>query len=489
MSLGNTIRHGALWLFLGNTGQQLLTFAFGIVLARLLAPEDFGMLVTIQVFTGLAGFVAGGGMGQALVRAKSATKHDYDVVFTLQLLIGCIIYSSFFIAAPQFADWYKTPLYADLLRVSALTFIMRPLVNVPASILHRDMRFKAQTGVKISTLLTSSSVSIGMAYAGYGVWSLIMGGIAGSLMTMMILIPLTGWRPGINFNFRQGRDLARYGMLVSANDILNYLKKQASVFILSRTLGPASVGLFNKGSSLAQMPHSFITGSVYQVLFRSMAVEQDNIDKCRYLFYRSIALVAVYATPFYVGLLWLAEPMIRGVYGEKWIAAAGPLAILPLAWPFMLLENLSGAVLAARNWLGRELLVQSSAIIVISLAILIGLSNGIDGVAYAIVGSSIFSGVYMYSLAVSSLKAKWSDCLRAVAPAAILNTTLAIVLYALDSLIPVEYREINLLYVAIMGFCGACAYAASLLFFPIASLRSEQARWKKKLRLPMRSAD
>jgi O-antigen/teichoic acid export membrane protein len=112
MSLGNRIRHGAAWLFVGNSGKQVLGFLFGVVLARLLAPEDFGILLTIQVFTGIAGFVAGGGMGQALVRAKEASQQDYDIVFTLQLGIGCLIYAGFFIAAPWFAKWYGTPLYA-----------------------------------------------------------------------------------------------------------------------------------------------------------------------------------------------------------------------------------------------------------------------------------------------------------------------------------------------------------------------------------------
>ncbi|MEI2420536.1 oligosaccharide flippase family protein, partial [Arthrospira platensis SPKY2] len=100
------MRTGALWIFMGSTGNQLLAFAFGIVLARLLAPEVFGMLLTIQVFTGIAGFVAGGGMGQALVRAKDTEREDYDLVFTLQLIIGCLIYALFFFTAPIIANWY-----------------------------------------------------------------------------------------------------------------------------------------------------------------------------------------------------------------------------------------------------------------------------------------------------------------------------------------------------------------------------------------------
>jgi O-antigen/teichoic acid export membrane protein len=485
MSLGQNMRHGIAWMFIGNTGKQVLGFLFGIVLARLLVPGDFGTLLTIQVFTGLAGFVAGGGMGQALVRAESATREDYDIVFTLQIITGSLIYVGFFIAAPWLAKWYDTPLYTPLLRISALSFLFRPFVNLPGSILHRQMRYKAQAIVNINTLITASIVSIAMAYLGYGVWSLIWGGMAGSLTSMLMLIPLAKWRPGLSFDFRRGRGIARYGMLTSFNDIVLYLRKQVSIFILSRTLGPSSVGLYNKGESLAGMPHGFITGSVYHVLFRAMAAEQNNLDKCRYLFHRSITLVAVYATPFYVGLLWLAEPLIRGVYGEKWAAAAGPLMILAFAWPFWLMDNLSGAVLAARNWLGRELPVQISTLVIsalgVSIAVLIYAS--VEAVAWAIVCTAAYSSLHLYSLATRCLQARATNLLRALWPAVLLNLLLAVVLFSLSHLLPEAIRHRDLIYLAVMGTLGGLFYVLAFLYLPIRSLHAEQQRWKVKLKL------
>lgn len=482
-SVNNSIRSGAKWLFIGNTGSQVLTFLFGIVLARLLMPEDFGMLVTIQVFTGVAGLIAGGGMGQALVRAKTTTKQDYDIVFTLQIIIGCCIYAAFYFAAPWLADWYNTPLYADLLRVSALSFIFRPFVNLPANLLHRAMRFKALSIVRIITLTISSTVSITMAYAGYGVWSLIIGGIAASIANALLFALLAKWRPGLSRDFRQGRDIARYGLLVLITDILDYLRSQVSVFVLSRTLGPASVGLYNKGSSMARMPHTFITGSIYQVLFRAMAAEQDNLDKCRYLFFRGLSLVAVYATPFYIGFIWLAEPLIRGLYGEKWLDAAGPLVVLSFAWPFWLLGNLSGAVLAAKNWLNREVLVQVSTLIIACLAVLIGLDYGIRGVAYAIVFTAIYNGLHLHWLALSSLRARWSAVIRAFYPAVIMNVILAVALLIVDNLMPDEARAVDLLYLSCMTVIGAFIYGLCFLYLPFPSLLDEQKRWKTRLRI------
>lgn len=157
------LRRGAAWMFAGRSVSQALTFAFGVVLARLLAPADFGLLLTIQIYTGVAGLVSGGGMGQALVRAKSVGKADYDIVFTLQLAIGCAIYAAFFFVAPLLARWYDTPLYTDLIRVSALNFLFRPLINLPTNILFREQRYRAMTVIGLVTLVATSAASIGLA--------------------------------------------------------------------------------------------------------------------------------------------------------------------------------------------------------------------------------------------------------------------------------------------------------------------------------------
>lgn len=482
-NLGSSIRKGSAWLFVGNTGRQVLAFLFGIVLARLLVPEDFGTLLTIQVFTGLAGFVAGGGMGQALVRAQEASQQDYNIVFTLQLIIGCLIYTLFFLLAPWVAHWYNNPIYTDLLRVSALSFIFRPFVNLPGSMLQRQMRFKPQALVGIATLLVSNFVSVFMAVLGYGVWSLTWGGIAGAAVSAGLLIPIAKWRPRITLEFHRGRDIAGYGLLVSINDIVFYLRSQVSIFIISKTLGPASVGLYSKGESLARMPHGFITGSVYQVLFRALAAEQNNQDKCRYLYFRSIALVAVYATPFYVGILWLAEPFVRSVYGPKWVDAAGPLSILALAWPVWLMGNLSGNVLASRNWMHRELAVQIASLVITCLAVLIGISYGIRGVAWAIVGATALTAFYQYWLAVRCLAARLSGFFRAIVPAVILNSILSSALFLTDYLLPLAFRSNDFAYLSLMTLVGVTVYAISFLYLPLAPLEAEQQRWKRKLLL------
>lgn len=488
MSLGDSIRHGAKWVFIGNTGSQVINFALGLILARLLMPAEFGMVATILIFTSLAGFVAGGGMGQAIVRAKNAGKRDFDLLFTLQMLIGLVIVAFFFAIAPAFGRWYDNPLYADLLRVAALSFLIRPFFNVPSNMLHRDMRFKAKTAVQLSNLVVYNAVALSLAWLGQGPWSLILAGLFSALAGALQFAWYARWRPGWCFDFARAGELMRYGLLASSNNVVHYVRSQIPTFILSRSLGPAGVGLFNKAESLAARPHGFITGSVYEVLFRALAKEEDNLDRSRYLFFRSLTLVAVYALPFYIGFLWLAEPLVVTLFGERWREAAAPLVILSLAAPLMMIENLSGAVLAARSWLNKELVAQTIMVAVAAAAIVAGLPYGMNGVAAGLAIALLYMSVHMFWLAKRALEARWADLARAFAPATLLNAILLAALWLAEQTLPAALKGTDALYVLAMAGVGGSVYAACFLYLPIPALATETSRWKSKLKLSRAAA-
>ncbi len=488
LSSGAVIRRGTKWLLTGNLVGRGLDFGFGVVLARLLVPADFGMLVTMRIFTGLAGFVAGGGMGQALIQAKEVERRDYDVVFTLQLLVGCLIYGTFFFVAPFFAHWFHDELYRDLLRVSALSFLIRPVGNVGRAHLHRAMRFRAISTLRMLTTPLSGVVSITLAWHHLGAWSLIYGGLAGSLADAVLLMAASGWFPRIAFHLSTARRLGVYGGKVAANNLVSFLNRESQNFVLSRLGGAALLGLYNKASSLQVLPGDVIGGSVYQAVFRALSVEQENRDRSRYLFLRTIGLVAVYTWPFFVGLAWLADPFIVTVYGEKWRAAAAPLAILSLGGFVATYGQQAGALVAAQNRLGRELFIQIERTIWLVAACVVGLRWGLVGVAWATLPVRLYSSSRMYHLAGSAIGTTFRDLFRALTPAVVLNLALCLLLALAHQLLFAPWRGSHPgLYLLGMATVGAGGYLALFLYLPMASLTSEANRWRALLGVGARS--
>jgi len=489
MDLGDSIRHGAQWLLGGSLAGQTLQFGFGIVLARLLVPADFGLLVTVQIFTGLAGFIAAGGMGQALVRAQDAKPEDFQVVFTIQLIIGAFIYSAFFVMAPLFAHWYAQPLYTDLFRVSALSFVLRPFANMPSVWLTREMRFKQRTIINLACVTLGSTLSIALAWWQYGVWSLVFGGIATTILTIFALTIVTPIRPRLRFNAALTKDLGLYGIKVTSNDIATYVRNQAPNFFLGRLEGPATVGLFNKADSLARIPR-MVAYSVYDPVFRSLATLQDNADRSRYIYFRTITLLSVYMVPLCVGLVWLAQPFVAFVYGPKWSASAAPLAILSMVGPLTSIANPSGAVLAARNWLGREIFVHFTQTVLLAASCVIGVQWGLPGVAWGILLSEGVSALFIAFLVTRCLRSTFSQLAASLYPGLLLNGLLCGALVIVASLLPADFREVwPVPYMLMMSASGALTYITAFFLLPIPALASESARWKRRLRLEFLQRD
>ena len=471
-----------MWVLSGSLSGRVVEFIFGVVLARLLLPSDFGLLVTVQIFTGVLGFVAGGGMGEALVQAKNIQHKDYAVVFTLQLAIGLLIYCFLFFLSPFIAEWFHEEIYVDLLRVTAITFILSPLARIPNAKLRREMRFKPVAIVQVCSILLSGVTSITLASFGMGPWSLILGGLAGTLSSIVLLLLITRWAPSIRFNRESARRLASFGFRFTANDLIAYARTRTANLLISHNLGSTQVGLFNKAESLAQIPLLLISGSAYQTVFRTLSSLQDNHDKSTYLFLRSITLVTFYTLPFLIGFLWLADPFITIVYGEKWSPAAPALQILSVAIALNIGANLSGAVIAAQNQLGREIRIQLESWAVLAAGIFIGLQGGITGVAAGMLPGYAYLSWRMLATSLDILSIQWKQLGSAVIPVLFRNAQLCFVLFAMDitlRVLPIPTHRI--LYFAIMAATGSLFYIMMFLYRPGKEMQSEADRWHAKL--------
>lgn len=481
MKLGDRIRSGVIWLFAGNIGSRALEFAFGVALARLLTPEDFGMMVTISVFTGLAGMVMSGGMGQSLIRAKTTTENEFHAVFTMQMALSAALYAVFFFIAPAIADYFHNPMYLHLLRVSALVFFLRPAALMRNAWLNREMNFKQRSIATVVTGFVSGIAGVSMAWSGLGVWSLIISGLIGASFNNFALWMITPLKLRFSFDTAAMRRHSGYGFRITINDFLGYLTRESKNLLLSKLGGPSFLGFFNKSESLARVPNELIMPATMQPVFRAMGRVQDDLDQTKYLYYRSITLLTVYITPLYVGLWWTAEPFIGFVYGSKWLAVAEPLRILVIAGLFFTVMFPSGVLLDAQNRLAQEMYVLIARLLVILCACYIGLHWGLTGVAWGLVFSYFFGAVAVYFLVCRTIRTRPADLFAAMAPGLLLNALLFGFLAIMDHLLGATKATMSATYLLCMAISGAVVYGVMFLFGPLPALSAEAMRWRQRI--------
>ena len=480
--LGKSIRTGVKWLIIGNTGARLLEFAFGVMLARLLVPADFGMIVTIQVFTGFVGMLTSGGMGQALIRAKHVDKNDFNAVFTLQLVLAIPVYLGFFFVAPWVAQFFENPLYEDLMRVSTLIFLIRPFAYMYTSWLNREMDFKKRSIIGIITGVISGVSGVLLAWFGMGVWSLTFSGLIGGACSNIMLSRATPLKLRLNFDFAIMRKHGSFGFKVVATDFFGHVKNESLKLVLSKMAGPAFLGLFNKADSLHRLPYKMLGQPVAQPVFRAMSKIQEDLDQTKYMYYRVITLLMAFVLPFFVGLWWVAEPFIGVVYGEKWLPAAEPIQIMSIAGFFYIIIRPSGVLLMAQNRLTQEIIAQAIVLVFTLSACIIGLEWGLEGVSWGFLLSQMFHATYFYILVHQTIPTRTLDLFRAIAPGMQLNIILFLVLYVADHLSGELLITNPATYLLLMVGVGALAYSIFFLLLPISALHSEKVRVIEKLK-------
>lgn len=320
-----------------------------------------------------------------------------------------------------------------------------------------------------------------MAWLGFGVWSLVLSGIAGALLNNALLSRVTPLRLRLRFDRQCLRRHTGYGAKITINDILGYLINETRNLLVSKLAGPAFLGLFNKGESLSRLPNQLVMQATMQPLFRAMAKTQDDLGQSKYLFHRAITLLAAYTLPMYVGLWWVAEPFILFVYGEKWLAAAAVMQILLGMGVFLVILGPCGTLLDAHNRLTQEMFVLIARLAVTLAAIYIGLDWGLAGVAWALLLVTLLTTVVYYTLASRVIGTNLAELLRSLAPGLALAGLMFVVLAIMDALLGGMVDRHPGIYLLAMGSAGALAYLAGFSFLPIPVLNREAERWRLAL--------
>jgi O-antigen/teichoic acid export membrane protein len=328
VALHGRILRSSGWVGLSLAGKQLASFLSLLVLARVLEPGAFGVVSLAWTVLAFVEQLQDSGVGSALVFRRKDVREAAGVAVIWAPVASLVLYAGTFALAPLAAHLLHSRELTDVLRVMALVLVFRGLSVVPSALLERELDFRARTRSDVAAAFAQIAVSIPLAFAGAGVWSLVAGVLAAAAVQTALLWTLLPWRPRPAPNRLLLKELLRYGRFVGMGNILGVIDNTVDNLAVARMLGTTALGYYGVAFRLADFPNSVLGYVVSRVMFPVYAILQNDVPALRRAYVQTLQRIAIVAFPVAIGIIVAARPIVLALLGEKWLAAIGPLRIL-----------------------------------------------------------------------------------------------------------------------------------------------------------------
>lgn len=322
------------WRIGESGGAQLVSFLVSIVLARLLTPEDYGVIALVTVFTSILQVFVDSGLGTALVQKKNADEVDFSSVFYFNVLICLVLYAGMFVAAPVIARFYDNPIYIPLVRVLSLTLVISGLKNIQQAYVSRHMIFKRFFFSTLGGTIASAILGIVMAYAGFGVWALAAQYVSNTAIDTLILWVTVPWRPRKKFSWMRLKELLSYGWKLLASALMDTGYTSLWNLLIGKVYSAADLSFYDQGSRYPKAIISTISNSIDSVLLPTMSSVQDDRAQIKSMTRRSIMTSVYVMAPLMMGLAGCAKTLVSLILTDKWLPCVPFLRIFCITYMF-----------------------------------------------------------------------------------------------------------------------------------------------------------
>lgn len=377
------------WKLMERGGTQGIQFIVQIVLARLLAPEQFGTVAIVMVFIQLAQVFVQSGFNTALIQKKDADEEDFSSIFYLSIAIAGFLYILIYISAPYIANFYNDDILIPVLRVLSLTLFAGAFNSIQNAFVSRHLLFKKLFKSSLGAILISGVLGILAAYQGLGIWALVIQQLVNQFSITIIMWFTVKWRPKLVFSLSKVRELFSYGSKLLASSLIDTLYRNLRTIIIGRMYTPAMLGYYNRGEQFPKLIVSNINGSIQSVMLPTLSAHQDDKKRVKKMMRRAIVSSSFLIFPMMVGMAVVAEPLVKIVLTDKWLPAV---PFLQIACFNFALWPIHTANLQAINAMGRsdiflrlEIIKKIIGLIILGISLLFGV--------YAIALGGAFSGI------------------------------------------------------------------------------------------------
>lgn len=322
------------WRFAERCGAQIVTFIVSVVLARILAPEDYGQIALITVFTTIMQVFVDSGLGTALIQKKDADDLDFSSVFYFNFVVCLALYAIMFMAAPIIANFYKDLSLTPIIRIISLTIVISGVKGIQQSYVSRNMLFKRFFYATLGGTVFSAFLGIGLAYAGFGVWAIVAQQLSNTTIDTLILWMTVKWRPKRMFSWERLKSLLSFGWKMLASSLLDTVYNNIRSLIIGKMYSSADLAYYNQGDKFPYVIANNINTSIDSVLLPTMAGVQDDSSRVKAMTRRAIKTSTYIMAPLMMGLAFCAEPIVRLVLTDKWLACVPFLHIFCITYMF-----------------------------------------------------------------------------------------------------------------------------------------------------------
>ena len=417
MSLMSSATRGVFWSGISQFSTQLYQFIVMIILARLLFPEDFGVIGMAVIFTGLVQTINELGLSAAIIQKKNINDNHLSTSFWISLGLGIILFITTVIISPYIADFFKNELVGSVVSVLSIGFILGSFGVVHRSLLQKNIEFKKIAVTEISASVMSGTVSIILALLGFGVWSLVFGTIINNFTRVVLLWKVCTWRPSMTFDLTSFKELFSFGAHVMGSQFLNYFDSNVDYLLIGKFLSATALGHYTLAYQLSTFPLTKISSIITSVTFPTFSIIQDDNDSLRYAYLKVNKYISAITFPLLAGLIMVAPDFIPLVFGGKWAPMIVPLQILCVAGALKSVGTTVGSILLSKGRSDIQFKWNIFTAIVLTIAILIGLRYGLTGVAMAITIMSFLLFFIIQSIANNLINLNFSDYFKALYPA------------------------------------------------------------------------
>lgn len=421
--------HSLFWKFLEKGGTQGIQFIIQIILARLLLPKDYGIVALVTIFIVIANIFVQSGLNTALIQKKDTDEVDFSSVFYISLLIASLLYIALFFTAPLISKFYGEYQLTRILRVLSITLFFGAFKSIQNAVVAKKMQFKRLFISSFGAMVLSGIVGLFMAYAGFGVWALVVQQLVLQFLITLILWLTVKWRPKLLFSFVRVKGLFSYGWKLLISSLIDTLDRELRGLIIGKFYGPAILGSYNRGQQFPALIVNNIDGSIQSVMLPTLASHQEDRQRVKAIMRRSIMTSSFIVFPMMIGLAVVANPLIRVLLTEKWLPAVPFLQIYAMYFALLPIHSSNLQAINALGYSGIYLRLEIIKKIIGVIILIITFFYGVYALALgALISGIIASFINAYpnrKLLNYSYREQWRD----IIPSLLLSLLMGMIIY------------------------------------------------------------